>query len=303
MRWPQGGIQRRIAVAAGIAAALAAVGAAPSAAKAPTPEQVAKACGSFLDTPAARPQPGIVPASVIADFGVLRQAQQPTDLPRLGIDGSELSGDLNGLSGYDPRLTRLVSTSTSQLVYLLVGRQPSPLPPPKCLRVMTTAQRRIYRAEARVQPAGPQYCLASVTASTNRSTGSFDCEPLALVGTGFAAGDIAAFGQDQTLAGLVPDGVGAVVLQFSGEAPIVGLVVNNVFLASSGTAASTPTPPHSTNRTVLRRYILAQLPQTVQWLSAPGGQVIRTFTPPTKIVNELVALFVAINSAAHSTGG
>jgi hypothetical protein len=182
----------------------------------------------------------------------------------------------------------------------MVGQQPSPLPPPKCLRAMTIPEQRIYRAEARLEPAGPEYCLGSVTASTGRSTGSSDCESFASIDTGFGFGDIAALGQDQTLAGVVPDGVGAVVIRFAGQAPIVGSVVENVFSASGGGPSSLTRLPHSTDPRVLRRFILGKLPRAVQWLTAPGGPVIRTFSPPPRAVNAYVAVFRAINSQSQT---
>lgn len=294
-------------VAAGLAAA-------PGGARTttPTPQQVRRACGSLnLLGGTARAVRGAVPAPVLALYAVFRRTQVPSDMPPAQPQGlPSLAQTVSELQTYDPADTRLVATVGKTSVYLLAGTARDLTLPAKCRRVLPADELSFLDSIARQIGHGPAYCLLTVDSSAAVGIGPGPA-PVGYDYTGgqcYAFAVSSVFAADTTLdngridsAGLVPDGVGAVLTNTPAlGAPETALVQNNVAVGPTHPASAKLT--HKLNRELraalhsprrLRRFFDRVLPSSISWLATPGGAVVRTFPRPRGFLDETVAEFLA----------
>ena len=230
---------------------------------------------------------GTAPASVLASYAILRRPQAPTDVPppeaHLGVWVA------NVLATYDPSETRLVSTTSFDSLYLVVGTIASHQLSAHCQHELPGLNKQMLQPERALLGQGPGYCL--IEFFPQPAHGPIGGLPL-FCGASFA---LAANGFQQTsgytspdnkeLYGLVPDGVGAVTDEFSGPlGPLTYTVAENL---ASGPAPDVAAPLNAiTDPRAAKRAVRMALPIKVVWLTAPGGATMATFTRPAGIVND-----------------
>jgi hypothetical protein len=283
-----------------IVAGLAVAAPGASASRRPTAEQI-KRCESLRLFGPARAVPGAVPAMALAPYAVFRRPQAPSDLPSVQMLGSlSLAAMLEELQAYDPADTRLVATIGKTSVYLLAGTARDLTLPARCRRVLPAYALTFVDSIVRRVGHGPAYCLLAVDWSPTGGNIGSACFALAFGARNVFTADAGLGNLTVSADGLVPDGVGAVLVSYpTGARDTVG-VQNNVALAAAHRASPKLTRRlerelraalHSPRR--LRRFINRTLPTSIDWLAAPGGAVVRSFSRPAGLLKQAVAEFLA----------
>jgi len=252
--------------------------------------------------PSAQPLAQPLPASLVAQLSILRRAQGPQDqLPPL----SPL-GELGGLelgSYYTTGIRRLATESDGTEFFVIPGfRRPLPPVPLSCVtRGLGPKKRSRVLAlikQEQAQPQQPVYCLATLGGT---STPTFDCTDFSMIATGFAitrSGD----GSHAVLVGLVPDGVGSVVISYAGHPAAPAPASENFFIETDPSAAAVQAIQNRIRRIELRgagrrgfpslgrgkrrkliglerQALKDSQPTSVDWVG-PDGHLIKHFVGP-----------------------
>jgi hypothetical protein len=230
---------------------------------------------------------GITPASVLASYAILRRPQIPSDVPppeaHLGVWVA------NVLATYDPSETRLVSTTSFDSLYLVVGTIASHRLSAKCQHELPGLGKKMLQPERELLGTGPGYCL--IEFPPQPANGPIGGMPLfcgasfALNAQGFEQVTGYSSPDAKELFGLVPDGVGAVTDDFTTPlGPLTYTVTDNV-AAGLAPDVATPSAFTFTKPSVAKGAARMELPTKVTWLTAPGGSTVATFNRSAAIVN------------------
>ena len=303
---------------AGVLAATVGASPLPSAAGADrVPLAVAAAsCQASLNLTPQAPadSPFAPPQSVLAAYAVLRRAATPADaLPTFNDLAAVLAEQLGRYEGtYIRRVAQLASGVQIFIIPGTVARRPV-VP----LRCIPRAERLAYKravAHERALSDAPEYCLVEVGSATLGSPPS-QCATFAAArsGGGFGSLDDTPTATP-TLAGVVPDGVAAVQIDFPHEPTFGATVAENAFTgrASFGFAAARArrfaSDLRHTGRAAGRR-VQADLralqalatPSEVRWLSASGA-VIARLHPRESVVPSIAELGLVAGSSGSFSG-
>jgi hypothetical protein len=166
--------------------------------------------------------PGSLEAPVLASYGVLRRAALPADLlPPVNAAATEVEGQLSGY--YASEIRQMARLPNGQRFFVVPGlprtlslRNPSCVP--ASLRKLIEAQQK--------KAAEPRYCI--VEAPSREAFANGECEPFADAAKSGALFSL--FRSGQTVALLVPDGVGSVRITGPGKAGVTVPVSENTYL-------------------------------------------------------------------------
>ncbi len=259
-------------------------------------------CGTvFRNPPNARAV--TVSAGAPAQFALFRRPQLPADASLEAA--SQLRRQLGDqMMSYDPALTRQVHLPPVKKPfgphagYIVIGRGSADeftlrtfFP---CAHELSPARRRLLQrgldALKVFRPSGLTYCFVETYQPLKppaTAEAGAACDTFQNVGSGYGMNEIIGGSLAPSLAGLVPEGVAAVVLRYRHRV-IQTPVAENVFWTRVPRlppiqSAVGKSPPGR----VLPKQVLDALPSRIEW-RAPDDRVIRSFTPPPAYVQLLV---------------
>jgi hypothetical protein len=286
------GFRRRTAAVAALALVAAWMIAPGAQARSNANKKQLAACLSSLVGPLrATPDAPPVPARVLAQYAILRRPQAPADVPPATAEIDRTASTV--LSAFDPAETRLLASLDGASVYLVVGTMDSYALPARCRVKELRPFLPGLRAERRLVGSGAGFALVEVVTATGKP-GAIEL----LNGSSFARNALGfGFYSQRTngtpvLLSLVPDGVGAVQLDYANRPAVTYTAQDNV--ASGRQPETSNSPDILFNLKAARKALDKLLPPTVTWLSAPGGAIVQTFARPPQLVDDTATAFQTV---------